>query len=136
MQDLSGIFLRLAEEAAGGGGSATWGPEGYYFAEGGESAWGETAKAVAREAAKKGLIESAEVDNLSPEEVEKVVGDGGIMAQLWGQNSRSRASRARKVLGWKPVMHGLGEDIPRTVDVEAEALGLTKRHAEVAAGNA
>lgn len=36
VRDLSKIYLKLVEDAASGGKGATWGAEGYYFAEGGE----------------------------------------------------------------------------------------------------
>ncbi|KAL1638270.1 hypothetical protein SLS56_000078 [Neofusicoccum ribis] len=139
VQDLAAVFVRLVEEAAAaaapGGGRATWGPQAYYFAEAGEFAWGEVAAAIAQEAAGKGLIASGEIDHLAPEEVEALVGNP-FLGPIWGQNSRSRASRARELLGWKPVMPGLSEDVARNVELEAEKLGLTKSHAEVAAGDA
>lgn len=36
VRDLSLVYLKLAEAAAEGGGKASWGSEGYYFAENGE----------------------------------------------------------------------------------------------------
>ncbi|GME33731.1 NAD-dependent epimerase/dehydratase [Neofusicoccum parvum] len=136
VQDLAAVFVRLVEEAAApSGGKATWGPQAYYFAEAGEFAWGDVAAAIAKEAARKGLIVNGEIDHLGPEEVEALVGNP-FLGPIWGQNSRSRASRARELLGWKPVMPSLSEDVARNVELEAEKLGLTKRHAEVAAGDA
>lgn len=135
VQDLSELFRKLVEAGAAGGGEASWGAEGYYFAENGEFEWGAMAGLIAKECAKRGLIEGDEIDHLAPEEVEKVVGNG-FLGPIWGQNSRSRASRGRKLLGWEPAKPSLEEDIARNVDVEAAALGLTKSHAEVAAGDA
>ncbi|KKY16334.1 putative nad-dependent epimerase dehydratase [Diplodia seriata] len=141
VQDLSAVFLALvtdaaaATEAASLTTKATWGPQGYYFAENCEFEWGAVAGLVAAECARRGFIESAELDRLTLEDVEKMVGNH-LMGPHWGQNSRCRASRARRELGWRPVMLSLEEDIARNVDVEAEALGLKKGHAEVAAGNA
>lgn len=36
VHDLSKVYLKIVEAAAAGGGSATWGAEGYYFVENGE----------------------------------------------------------------------------------------------------
>lgn len=123
MQDLSNVYLRLVEEAGKPeGGSATWGGEGYYFAESGEHYWGDVAAAVAKEAFRLGLFESAEVDELGTQEVEAMHPLGKY---LWGTNSRHTAVRAGKVLGW-----GLGgfpsleEDIPRMVEAEAKRMKL------------
>ncbi|EKG10799.1 NAD-dependent epimerase/dehydratase [Macrophomina phaseolina MS6] len=135
VQDLSALFLKLVEAAASGGGQAAWGQEGYYFAENGEFEWGVMAGLVAKECAKRGFIKSAEIDHLSPEEVEKLVGNA-FLGPIWGQNSRSRASRGRQLLGWEPTKPSLQDEIARNVELEAEALGLVKTHAEVAAGNA
>ena len=47
-----------------------------------------------------GKIQSAEVDQLSPNEV---IASGAKTGPLeWGCNSRGRAVHAHKVLGWKP----------------------------------
>ncbi|KAJ5601194.1 hypothetical protein N7510_010728 [Penicillium lagena] len=40
VHDLSNLFVRLTKEALAGGGIATWGLDGYYFAENGEHVWG------------------------------------------------------------------------------------------------
>ncbi|OJD34770.1 nucleoside-diphosphate-sugar epimerase [Diplodia corticola] len=146
VQDLSAVFLALVADAAAATTAseaaalttttkATWGPQAYYFAENGEFEWGAVAGLVADECKRRGLIESAELDCLSLDDVEAMVGNP-VMGPLWGQNSRCKASRARRDLGWRPVMLSLEEDIARNVAVEAEALGLKKGHAEVAAGNA
>ncbi|KAK0660695.1 hypothetical protein DIS24_g3289 [Lasiodiplodia hormozganensis] len=145
VQDLSAVFLALVADAAAAVEAAslstttttkaTWGPQGYYFAENGEFEWGAVAALIAAECAKKGLVKSAEIDHLTLDDVEKMVGNH-LMGPHWGQNSRCRANRARRELGWRPVMLPLEEDIARNVDVEAAALGLKKSHAEVAAGDA
>jgi hypothetical protein len=43
-------------------------------------------------------------------------------ATLWDTNARLRASRARKLLGWKPIKTCLADDIADII--ECEALGL------------
>jgi len=131
VQDLSNVYLRLVEEAVKGGGSATWGAEGYYFAENGDFVWGEVAKAIAKDAHKKKLISIAEIDNITAEEADKLTPHGSF---LWGMNSRARAIRARKLLGWNPTQKPLFDLLPEIVDGEARSLGLTTGHAAQAAG--
>jgi nucleoside-diphosphate-sugar epimerase len=76
VQDLSNVCLRLVEEAVKGGGNATWGPEGHYFAENGGFVWGDMAKAIAKNAHKKKLIPIAEIENVTLEEADKLVSHG------------------------------------------------------------
>ncbi|KAF2084526.1 NAD(P)-binding protein [Saccharata proteae CBS 121410] len=134
VHDLSALYLLLVEAAAAGGGNATWGSEhGFYFAENGEFAWGDVSRAVAREACKRGLIADEEVESLGEEEVEGLF-EGGSYA--WGTNSRSRALRARELLGWHPGMESLWETVGDVVEAEAKALGLVRGHAVEAAGSA
>jgi hypothetical protein len=132
VQDLSNVYLRLVEEAIKGGGNATWGAEAYYFAENGDFVWGDIAKAVAQKAFDKKLIKTAELDHVSAEEANDLSEYGPL---LWGCNSRCRAVRARKVLGWNPVQKARLEDtIDDVVEGEAKALGLIVGHAVEAAG--
>lgn len=131
VQDLSNEYLRLVEEAVKGGGNATWGPEGHYFAENGDFVWGDVAKAIAKDAHKKKLIPTAEIDNVTPEEADKLVSRGSY---LWGMNSRARAIRARKLFGWNPTQKPLFDLLPDIVDREARSLGLTTGHAAQATG--
>ena len=84
------------EEAVKGGGSATWGSEGYYFAENGDFVWGDVTKAIAKDAHKRKLIPTAEIDDVTPDEADKLVSRGSY---LWGMNSRARAIRVRKLFG-------------------------------------
>jgi hypothetical protein len=51
-------------------------------------------------------------------------------------NSRARAIRANKLLGWTPKQKKLFDVIPEIVKDEAKELGLIKGHAEKAAGTA
>lgn len=43
---------------------------------------------------------------------------------LWGSNSRSVASRARKELGWTPAGPSLDETLDFVIKQEANKLGL------------
>lgn len=131
VQDLSDVYLALVTEALSGQGQATWNAEGYYFAEAGDIVWGDIGRAIAKAAKENNLIETDEIDSISTQEADKLTGSGSY---LWGMNSRARAIRAGKLLGWKPRHPSLVDLIPSIVAGEAKELGLAKGYAEVAAG--
>lgn len=133
MQDLTKLYLELVEAAAAGGGKATWGKEGYYQCESTEFAWGDVSKWVAEAAAKKGYIKDASIVSISGDEADKLV---PYASYMWGANSRSRASRARKLFGWEPTHPALKDEIEPTLEVEARRLDFKADHAKVAAGDA
>ena len=140
VHDLSDLYLKLVESAAAGGSlsewsgkPALWGAEGYYFAENGEHVWGDVSQSVATEAHKQGWITTDEVKSISAEEAGELTKFGWA---IWGCNSRSRAKRAREILGWKPTGPSLKDEIKATVEVEARSLGIKPGHAKVAAGDA
>lgn len=136
VQDLSRCYLALVEAAVDNGGNATWGHEGYYFTENGQHIWGETARIVASTAKDQGFLTSDE------DEIEIVTLSGDEANQqlrphasyMWGTNSRCKAIRARKLLGWSPKEKSLNEDIAETVRIEAKRLGLVQGHAAQVAG--
>ena len=129
--DLSKCFLGLVESALRGGSKATWGKEGYYFTENGEHVWGEVAKMVAMEAHKQGFIPTDQVSIVTSGEANQLTGRGAI---LWAANSRCKAIRARKLLGWVPIEKEMHREISHAVISEAKLLGLAPGHAAQAAG--
>ncbi|TLD30267.1 Decapping nuclease [Venturia nashicola] len=133
VHDLSQLYLRLVEEAAQGGGKATWGAEGYYFAENGEYVWADMAKKIAAEVHKQGFIDTAEVRSIRIEKANEITPNGG---PKWGYNSRCRAIRANKLFGWTPKGEPIEELLPSLVKDEAMKLGLKAGHAVKAAGDA
>lgn len=126
IHDLSNVYLKLVEAAVDGGKDALWGIEGYYFAENGEHIWGEVSQAVASAAHEQGFIPSDEVVVVSVDEANNLSPWGAV---LWGTNSRCRAIRARKALGWEPNGPSLKDEIPEIVKGEATRLNLVKGHA-------
>jgi nucleoside-diphosphate-sugar epimerase len=126
IHDLSKLYLKLVECAVDGGKNASWGIDGYYFAESGEHIWGEVAQAIASAAYEQGFIPSDEVVALSADEADKLSPWGSV---LWGSNSRCRAIRAGKVLEWRPNAPSLKDEISDIVKGEAARLGLVKGHA-------
>lgn len=133
VHDLSEVYLKLTEAAAEGGGKATWNDNGYYFAEKGEFQWGDIARKVTQEAHKQGYIQTAEVDRLEAQEVDKLIRNG---SKRLGLNSRCRATRARNILGWQPKGESIERLLPGIVEQEAKDTGLWKGHAVKAAGDA
>lgn len=132
IRDLSNIFLLLVTSALSPeGGKATWNQDGYYFGESGDFLWGDVGRAIAQIASEKKLIKSAEIDTISRTESDKLLPMGSY---LWGTNSRCRAIRANKLLGWTPSEKSLFELLPEIVEGEAKELGLIKSHIERAAG--
>lgn len=121
VQDLSDLYLAVGESAVAGDGKATWGDQGYYFAENGPFVWGDIERLVAEAASQKKLIPSPERDILNGEQADEVTPMGSYM---WGTNSRGHAIRARKLFGWKPTRPSLSELVPDIVESEAKALDL------------
>lgn len=128
VQDLSKLYLLLGEAAANGGAPASWNEQGYYLAENGSFVWGEVIQKIAEIAHKKGLLPDSEVESLSPDEVERIWTHAKYGL---GTNSRGVSIRAKKLLGWKPGMRGLEDELPDAVESEARLLGLIKGHAEL-----
>lgn len=131
VQDLSELFLALVTAALSpDGGKATWNQEGYYFAENGEFCWGDIGRKIADIAFKNKLINHEGIDNVSKEEADQMRPFGSY---LWGTNSRCKAIRAKKLLGWTPKQKSLFDLLPEIIDDEAKLLGRTRQHAEEAA---
>jgi nucleoside-diphosphate-sugar epimerase len=126
VQDLSDLYVLLAEAASAGGGKATWNEHGYYFAENNEFAWKDIFQDMAKIARKRGLLDSEDTPSLSADELAEL---HPYAVYIWGSNSRGKAIRARKLLGWEPHRESLRELLPGIVDEEARALGLIQGHA-------
>ena len=124
IQDLSNVYLALAEAAAVGGGRATWGNEGYYLVEDGSFVWGNVERLIDQSAYENGFIKTPELDVLGFEATAKEHPKGPYR---WGSNSQGHAIRAKELLGWEPSQPGLLELLPQIVDVEAEQLQLEQR---------
>ena len=80
------------------------------------------AKAIAKDAHKKNLIPTAEIENVTPEKADKLVSRGSY---FWGINSKARAIRVRKLFGWNPTQKSLFNLLPDIVNREARNLRYT-----------
>lgn len=125
IHDLSGLFLLLVEKAVAGDAGKYWNEEGVYFnSVGNDISFAEISQRVAKAAVEKGYIQNADVEQLAPEEADKLTPHASV---ILGTNARVEARRAREVLGWKPVQKSLEEEIPETLQAEAERLGVSSK---------
>lgn len=123
VQDLSDIYLRLAELAVNGKSpDGVWDGEGFYLAENGSIVFREILQLSARIAHEKGLIPSSDVVFLSPEEADKLL---PYVSYVIGTTSRGKGLRAKKLLGWNPSMPSFEDEIGNTIDIEARRMGLS-----------
>ena len=122
--DLSRLYLSLLEAAVAGGAEASWNDEGYYLVENGEHGWDDLARAITNEAFMQGFIESAEADVLEGKEREKL---DAVGVALWNVESRAKAIRAAKLLGWRVRERSLMDEVPDIVSGEAERIGFAPK---------
>lgn len=103
VQDLANVFVLLAEAAVSKNeNKELWNDKGYFLVENGEFCWADLARLMGRRAVKLGLVgdgKGLEEKNLGKD---KAIEQAGFEAVSWGYNSRGKAERARKVLGWEP----------------------------------
>ncbi|KAL1640209.1 hypothetical protein SLS58_007160 [Diplodia intermedia] len=132
VRDLSDIAVRLVERAVRGGGRAeggVWGRDGVYFAGVGRRvSFGDISRSIAAAAVALGAADSLDVEALSAEEADKLVGHASV---LLGTNARCDARRAAEKLGWKPQYQSLEQAIEETVRDEAGKLGVAKARSEL-----
>lgn len=118
--DLSDAYVLLAEKAAKGDNSEElWGEKGYLFTENGEHIWGDLARLVGQEAVRLGYISQAPERPLGKDEA---IVQAGFEAVSWGLNSRGKAERAKKYLGWKPSRQSIEEEVPNILKEENERI--------------
>lgn len=124
--DLSRVFGLLVEAAldpSRKNDAEVWGAHGYFLTENGEHTWGELSAEIGQEAYKQGFLKvTPELRDWSINEAVK--SSAGFEAASWGMNSRGKAKRARKVLGWKPQERSLSEEVPDIVRSKATKAGL------------
>ncbi|TDZ26090.1 Uncharacterized protein Cob_v000061 [Colletotrichum orbiculare MAFF 240422] len=120
VQDIGRLIATLAEKAGEAKGEEqVWNENGLYLAGVGEKPFGEISKLVAAAAKEKGLIPTDDVEELGPQDSDRVLPHGTV---IFGTNARGRARRAEEVLGWKPKGESLEDEIPKSVDREASDL--------------
>lgn len=122
--DLSDVYVLLTEKAAKGDTSdELWGAKGYILTENGEHVWGDLARWVGQEAARLGYVSDLQEGALGKDEA---LEQAGFEAVSWGLNSRGKAERARKFLGWNPSRPSIEEEVPNILKEEEERIkGVT-----------
>ncbi|KAJ5625472.1 hypothetical protein N7510_001781, partial [Penicillium lagena] len=94
VHDLSDVYVLLVDAAIAGRS---------------DTLLGELAQTTAEVAAKLGYLPEAKAE---PIDLESAKQYAGFESLSWGMNSRGRALRARKILGWKPYRPSLVEELP------------------------
>lgn len=119
--DLSRLFLLLVEAAvAGDVRDELWGEQGYMLIESGEHWWAELAEEIANQAGEIGYVD-AKLEKRALER-EAAIEQAGFEAESWGLNSRGKAERANKTLGWKPSAPSLLDSVRGMIEEEHERL--------------
>jgi nucleoside-diphosphate-sugar epimerase len=121
VHDLANAFVLLAEAAAAEDLSdEIWGAKGYHLCESGEHVWTDLARKIAGVAAEKGYIGANPKDkHLNKDEALEVA---GFEAVSWGWNSRGKAERLRKYLGWEPKEKSITDEAGGIVEAERSRL--------------
>ena len=118
--DLSNLFLLLAEAAvAQRQDNELWGSRGYFIVESGEHLWTDIAERIAHHAEQKGFASNLQKAELSKDAAFE---QAGFQAVSWGLNSRAKAVRAGRTLGWKPTAPSLEDTLPEIVQQEHDRL--------------
>jgi nucleoside-diphosphate-sugar epimerase len=125
--DLARLYLEIIESAAieldGGKGKATWGTEGYYFAENGVHYWQDVTDRIAEEAYRQGYIKrGGDSDRvIDDKELLKAAGPA-----LWNLGASCKSIRSKELFGWEPREKELKDEIGEIVRSEAKRVGITK----------
>lgn len=85
--------------------------------------FGSIATSVAQAAYKQGLVDKVEVATVDAEAGDKLIPHASI---LLATNARTRATKARDLLGWRPSSESLQDYIGTAVKDEASRLGRGK----------
>ena len=105
IDDLMTVYRRLVESAANGGDGKDWGKDGYYFCSSQEATQYDMAVAAGKIFKKHGVLENEEPKQLSVDQVNGMLSHykvPGLALYMYAANSRTRADRANKVLGYEP----------------------------------
>jgi len=120
VHDLSDVFALLVDAAVAKNTSdEIWGANGYILVENGEHVWSDLAKQMGSEAEKLGYLSKPGERPLSKD---AAIEQAGFEAVSWGLNSRCKAQRARKVLGWSPSRTSIEHELPTILKAEHQRL--------------
>jgi nucleoside-diphosphate-sugar epimerase len=118
--DLSNVFRLLVDKAVNNDSNEElWGGKGYMFVENGEHVWGDLARHIGAEVENLGYGKDLKEGALGKDEA---IEQAGFEAVSWGLNSRGKAERARKYLGWNPLRPSIEAESPNIIKEEHERL--------------
>lgn len=86
-----------------------WNDKGYYLVENGEHTWADLARSMGRKAVKLGLLKGELKEQSLGKD--KAIEQAGFEAVSWGFNSRGKAERAQKLLGWQPTSPSIDDTL-------------------------
>ena len=120
VHDLAEAFVVLVEAAAAKKtDEELWGDKGYYFTENGEHYWGLLSEWIAKTAADLKFIDEAATEEMDQEKAKSVA---GFESLSWGWNSRGKAQRLNKFLGWEAKERSMEDEVPSIVKSEWQRL--------------
>lgn len=123
VRDLGKLYILLLHKLIESPESVAIGKKGYYFAENGSPlTWREKSEKIGEILKGKGLVETAEVSEMTPKQIIDLSGGVSFTPYLVGTNSRCKAELARK-LGWKPTQSSDSDfwsDLAQLVDYVLE----------------
>lgn len=112
INDLMAVYLRLVESAVQGGKGTDWGLRGYYFCSSQEASQYDLAVAAGPILKRLGVVKTEEPKRCTLEEVGAMLSQyrlPGIGLYMYAANSRTRADRAERVLGYRPIAPSVWE---------------------------
>ncbi|KAJ3481890.1 hypothetical protein NLG97_g7706 [Lecanicillium saksenae] len=128
VSDIAELILKLVTAAQQKDGEKPlWNADGIYFAEAGKMPFIEISRKLAAFAAAKGLIASASVKEVDPENADSITPHGAV---LLGTNAQTIAGRARDFLDWNPQGPSLDEALEAAILDEAASAGKTAGRAK------
>ncbi|KAH4041032.1 hypothetical protein HBI26_078980 [Parastagonospora nodorum] len=119
--DLVQLFVLLTEAAVNNNtDSELWNEKGYYLVENGEHLWADLARLMGKRAHELGLVDKKLEENSLGKE--KAIDQAGFEAVSWGFNSRGKAVRAKKVVGWEPKAPSIEDTVDEILKDEKSRL--------------
>ncbi|KAL5118766.1 hypothetical protein ACEQ8H_003269 [Pleosporales sp. CAS-2024a] len=121
VSDLAQLFVLLTEAAVNKDKNAQlWNDQGYYLAENGEHMWSDLARLMGKRAYELKLVDAKlEEKSLGKD---KALEQAGFEAVSWGFNSRGKAVRARKLVGWTPTAPSIEDSVDEILKDEKSRL--------------
>ena len=119
--DLAQLFVLLTEAALNKNTDAElWNDKGYYLVENGEHLWADLARLMGNKATELGLVDGKLEEKILGKD--KAIDQAGFEAVSWGFNSRGKAERAKKLMGWQPNAPSIEDTVEEILKDEKERL--------------